>query len=143
MAYMNSRPAHCMPPRRHRGFTLTELLVTMVVIAIIAAISMPVYQDYSRGARRAAAVSMLTDLASRQEQYFLDNRSYAGTLTALGFPTATLQTDGGYYTVSVSAFTASSYTLRAVPTAQQATADCGDLTLDNNQTKTPAACFTK
>ncbi len=143
---MKSRPtrfaAQRRGPRDARGFTLTELMITVAIVAIVAAIAVPAYQDYTRNARRAEAVSLLADLASRQEQYFLDNRTYTSNIASLGLASP-LTTDGGHYTISIPAASATTYTLQAAPIASQATPECGTLTMDNNQTKTPAACFTK
>lgn len=142
-----ARKAPALRTHRHghrhaRGFTLVELMITVAIIAIISAIALPAYQNYTRDARRAAAVALLADLASRQEQYFLNDRTYTSDLTKLGV-SGTLTTDGGYYTLTVTAASATAYTLQAAPIASQATSECGNLTLDNNLTKTPAACFTK
>lgn len=143
-----SRTSKCRAHRKRRrqsaaGFTLIELMITVAIIAIIVAVAMPAYQSYTRDARRAAAVSLLADLASRQEQFFLDNRTYTNNLVSLGVPSGTLTTDGGQYTLTVTAASATAFTLQATPTTNQTTSQCGNLTLDNNLTKTPAACFTK
>lgn len=135
--------------RSMRGFTLVELMITVVIIAIIAAIALPAYQDYTRDARRAAAVALLADVQSRQEQVFLNNRTYTSSLTTMGFPSATLKTDGDYYTITASAPDPDSdgistvYTLTATPVSSQATSQCGTLTIDNNGTKNAPECFTK
>ena len=67
--------------RRASGFTLIELMIAVVVVAILVAIALPSYQAYMARAVRSQGQQFLTDLAQRQEQYFLDARSYA---TGLG-----------------------------------------------------------
>jgi len=52
--------------RRHAGFTLIEMLVTVAVISILAAIAYPSYQDQVRRSRRAEAQSLLMDIGTRQ-----------------------------------------------------------------------------
>lgn len=66
--------------RRVLGFTLIELMITVVVIAILTAIAYPSYQDYIRRGIRSQGQQFLIDLAQRQEQYFLDQRAYATLL---------------------------------------------------------------
>jgi type IV pilus assembly protein PilE len=98
---------------RQRGFTLIELLITVAVMAILAAVVYPSYTDYvKRGARRAAQAQML-DIANRQQQYLLANKTYAtyAVLTAAGY---TFPTDlSAKYTpsIAVGVGTVPSYTI--------------------------------
>ncbi len=67
--------------QRASGFTLIELMITLAVIGILSAIAYPSYQQYIQRGIRSQGQQFLTDLAQRQEQYFLDQRAYA---TGLG-----------------------------------------------------------
>ena len=58
------------------GFTLIELMITVAVIAILAAIAIPAYGDYVRRSKITEAASSLSDMRNRLEQYFLDNRQF-------------------------------------------------------------------
>jgi type IV pilus assembly protein PilE len=66
----------------NRGFTLIELLIVVVVVAILAAIGIPSYQDYIQRGRITEAVSALSDIRVKMEQFFQDNRTYVGSCTA-------------------------------------------------------------
>ena len=72
-----------MSNQKHRGFTLIELMIAVAVIAILAAIAIPNFSSHTIKARNAAAQAFLMDIAQRQEQYLLDNRSYAPDLATL------------------------------------------------------------
>ena len=63
--------------RRAAGFTLIELMITVTIVAILVSVALPSYQLYMIRAARTQGQQFLMDLAQRQEQYFLDTRSYA------------------------------------------------------------------
>jgi type IV pilus assembly protein PilE len=62
-----------------KGFTLIELMVTVTVIAILAAIALPSYNDYVTRSKFAEATGNLADLRVKMEQYYADNRRYSTT----------------------------------------------------------------
>jgi len=67
--------------RRNSGFTLIELMITVVIMAILVAIAYPSYTRYIARSNRTAAQSYLMDLAQREQQYLLDARTYADDAT--------------------------------------------------------------
>ena len=63
-------------PRGEHGFTLIELMITVAVIGILAAVAFPSYTQYIVRANRSAAQSFMFTVANRQEQSMLNARSY-------------------------------------------------------------------
>ena len=127
---------------RQRGVTLLELMLVVVIIAIISSFAYPFYSGYIVEAKRAAASSALLRVADRQQQFFLDNKSFADDLTDLGFPADpwVIAKDGravdgddpgSVYSLSLSNVGATTYTATAAPLNGQLAADetCGSLTL--------------
>jgi type IV pilus assembly protein PilE len=70
--------------RTSRGFTLIELMITVAVVGILAAVAYPSYRDHVRRGMRSAGQQFLMDMAQREEQFLLDQRNYTGTLGAGG-----------------------------------------------------------
>lgn len=62
--------------RRQGAFTLIELMIVVSIIAILAAIAYPSYQQYVVRANRSAAQQFMLDFMNRAEQYRLDARNY-------------------------------------------------------------------
>ncbi len=63
---------------KQHGFTLIELMIAMAVMAILAAVAMPAYNDYVRRGMLVEATNNLSDMRVRMEQFYQDNRTYAG-----------------------------------------------------------------
>lgn len=64
--------------RRARGFTLIELMVTVAIVAILAAVALPSYTNYVQRGKITEAYSSLSELRLRAEKWFADNRTYVG-----------------------------------------------------------------
>ena len=74
---------------KRRGFTLIEIMIVVVVIAILAAIGYPSYTDFVRRGKIAEAISGLSSARVNMERWFQDNRTYAGGCNANVLPPAT------------------------------------------------------
>ena len=129
---------------RSRGFTLVELMVVVVIVAILLAIAVPSYSVFVKKSRRGEAESALVDIAQREQQYFLDQRAYAPTVAAAG---ATAPPDlNPFYTFQVCQTTTpctapggTPPTFAVIATPVPGSAQAGDyvLTIDNTGAKTP------
>lgn len=60
----------------NKGMTLLELMITVVVIGIIAAIAIPSYMGYMNRTRRAEAITALETVALYEEKAFAETNSY-------------------------------------------------------------------
>ena len=93
---------HSARARRLAGFTLIELMVTVIVAAILVAIAVPSYTMQTRKSRRTDAKTALLDLAGREERYNSTNSVYTSVPGNLGYTGPwPVKVGGGYYQISV------------------------------------------
>ena len=69
---------------RQRGFTLIEVMIVVVIVAILSAIAIPSYRDYVTRGRIVEATAGLGDARNKMEQYFQDNRAYPASCVIQG-----------------------------------------------------------
>jgi type IV pilus assembly protein PilE len=112
-----------MRTRKALGFTLIELMITVVIVAILASIAIPSYTSYVLRSHRTEAKTVLLTMASMEERYLSTNGKYSSLASDLGYGGATdltnasLTVGSGYYQVSMPAntLTASAAPTTAVP----------------------------
>jgi type IV pilus assembly protein PilE len=118
------------------GFTLIELMISVAIVGILAAIAIPSYQDSVRKSRRADAQGAVMNLANAMERHFTESNSYCdaaagGTVVAscgdgtgdsgtpsIG-PTQSPETGTAFYNLTITVPNATTYTLRATPAGAQ------------------------
>ncbi|MFT4615539.1 MAG: type IV pilus assembly protein PilE [Bacteroidia bacterium] len=105
--------------RTQQGFTLIEIMIVIVVIAILAGIALPAYQGTIRKGNRSDAKAGLMEVAGRMEQNMLDRGSYTYDMTQLGFSTDPRISSEGHYSIDGEACpggsAATCYVLTATP----------------------------
>ena len=140
----------CNSKKDQDGFTLIELMLVTAVIAILAAIAYPSYLDQILKTRRSVAKSALVDLAARQTQYYLDNKTYTADLTDLSYSSSPAFIDASgnvvaatddtrVYRIGVVAgsVSATAFSVEAIPQlGQAADTRCATLRLTSTGQKT-------
>lgn len=121
-----------------KGFTLIELMITVAIIGILAAIAMPNYTEHVKKGNRRAAQSQMMEIANLEQQFLLADRTYANktALVASGYALPAEVSNKYNYDITVdNAATPPSFTITFTATDSQVSD--GDLTLNNAGVKTP------
>ena len=137
--------------RRHSGFTLIELMITVAVLGVLAAVAFPSYQQYIERSRRTDGKAALLRTAQWLERAasvsgsYLDGAGAARDLSAAGLASS----EAGHYAISYSGVpTATAFTLQAQPN-NWTDSLCGTLTVTQGGVKgesgtaTVADCWNK
>jgi prepilin-type N-terminal cleavage/methylation domain-containing protein len=135
-----------MTRKRHAGVTLIELVVAICIMAILFTLTLPAYLRQLRDTRRSIGGAALLEVVMRQEQFFLDHKRYAESLTELAYPAhpyaidahggvVSGQADNRIYLIELATRT-NAYTVIATPQLDQAAdQSCGTLSLQSNGAK--------
>lgn len=131
--------------RSRRGFTLIELMITVMIIGILAGIAIPQYQQYVTKARRTEAKSALARVQGALERYYTVNNVYTTNPVNLQLvacsATTTPSADNcpaSNYTITIAALAGNintGFTLTAAPVSGREDALCGSYTLDSLNTR--------
>lgn len=113
------------------GFTLIELMITVAIVAILAAIALPSYNDSILKSRRAEAKTSLMELSNSLERHFTIHNQYCGAATgdcAGSAVTITPSHASDHYTFTVDS-SQLTFSVIATPTGAQADDICGTLSI--------------
>ena len=127
--------------QRVNGFSLIELMIVVAIVAIIAAVAVPSYQSFVQEGRRAEAVALAMDIASRQERFYTQSANYTQNLTenTNGLGMASADSENGYYSATVTDIDGNdgtsgaiaTYLIRVAPSGTFTDTDCHTFQLDN------------
>lgn len=132
------------------GFTLVELMIVLVIVALLMMISIPSYSYFMKKSRRGDAEATMMDIAQREQQYLNDARAYAANWTAFY---AALPADvSTYYTITICGANPPApcgvpggappfFVVVATPIAGTAQAGDPTLTFDSTGVRTPSAVW--
>ena len=117
--------------KKHSGFTLIEMMITVATLAIIVAIAFPSFQEQIQKTRRADGKALLTNVAQQLERCYTRFGSYDHDDCPV---TGTIESEDGFYQLTIGAggttVSATTYSLRATPQGAQASDTvCSDLIL--------------
>lgn len=139
-----------------KGFTLIEVMITVVIVAILASIAYPSYMSQVRKSRRSDAVQALSQVQQAQERWRANYTTYSAVLANTAVSPAlpnglgvSATTSGGYYTLAISSNTSTGYVATATAvsgTSQASDTNCTTLTVtvaNGSAVNTPTACWSK
>ncbi len=125
--------------RKHKGFSLIELMIVVAVMAILAAVAFPSYMSHVQKTRRADGQSKLMEIMGLEERHYSLNNTYVVLSGLSAYGSDSVDSDEGFYSISAAACGSglgSCVQLTATPQGAQANdSECGALTYDSRGQK--------
>ena len=106
-------------PARGAGFTLIELMITVAIVGILAAVALPQYKQYSLRGKVSEAFNQLSSCSVALGQFYQDNRTYVNGPCSGSSAGTTVSTPN--FTYAFTASSATSYTLQAAGSTSSVT----------------------
>lgn len=122
------------PNHTKKGFTLVEVMITIVILGIISVIALPSYSEQVKKTRRTNAQSDLVELTAYMERYYGENFTYEAA--TLPFTESPKEGSTKYYDLAINASNETNFTLSATPKGSQANDRCGNMTVNDTGTHT-------
>jgi len=115
------------------GFTLTELLVVVIILGILLAIGAPLLVKNIEKTKTGEAVTNLNLIRMAEKDYFLDNSSYTSDISQLIIDSESLNISGGYFDYTILSADANNFTAKATRKSDAPNPYAGDYyTIDEN-----------
>lgn len=121
---------------KRNGFTLIELMITVAIIGILAAVALPSYTSYIARGKITDAVAVLSDYRVRMEQYYQDKRNYGAAGDDIACPVAAITSKYATYTCTIVGAPSTSYTVKATSIGGLLGNADGDYTFAINEANT-------
>lgn len=129
--------------RRSAGFTLIEVMITVAIVAILAAVAYPSYTEHIAKGKRAEARAVMLDAAQWMERFYSENFRYnqntagvavSGLLSAQ-YPRIPSSGGAATYTLSLENLAAGTYRMVATRSGSMGSDACGDYLLTHTGAK--------
>ncbi len=101
-----------------KGFTLLEILIVLVILAVVAGLAIPAYISAVEKSRKQEAIASLSAIRDAEQRFFAINNTYSATYAGLDFdPTAAVVGNTPNFAYAAPVVAGQAYTVTATRNA--------------------------